>query len=67
MCWPIKKIDRYLVGDHLLLLFEDQLTMKYQIQEMLRIEKVFEASGINDELEAYNPLIPNGDNWKCTC
>jgi len=61
-----KKNRQVLVGNHLLLLFEDQLTLKYQIQEMLRIEKVFEASGINDELEAYNPLIPNGDNWKCT-
>ena len=48
------------------LIFEDELTLRYQIQEMLRIEKVFEAEGIQDELDAYNPLIPDGDNWKCT-
>jgi hypothetical protein len=48
------------------LIFEDELTLRYQIQEMLRIEKVFEADGIQDELDAYNPLIPDGDNWKCT-
>ena len=61
-----KKNRQVLVGDHLLLLFEDQLNIKYQIQEMLRIEKVFESAGILEELEAYNPLIPTGDNWKCT-
>ena len=49
-----------------MLIFEDQLTIKYQIQEMLRIEKIFEAAGIQEELDAYNPLIPDGDNWKCT-
>ena len=48
------------------LLFEDSMTLKYQIQEMLRIEKVFEVAGIQDELDAYNPLIPDGDNWKAT-
>ena len=48
------------------LIFEDELTLRYQIQEMLRIEKVFEADGIQDELDAYNPLIPDGDNWKAT-
>lgn len=48
------------------LMFEDETTIRYQIQEMLRIEKVFEADGINDELEAYNPLIPDGNNWKAT-
>lgn len=48
------------------LIFEDEMTLRYQIQEMLRIEKVFEADGIQDELDAYNPLIPDGDNWKCT-
>lgn len=61
-----KKNRQVLLGDHILLLFEDQLTIKYQIQEMLRIEKVFEAAGIQEELDAYNPLIPDGDNWKCT-
>ena len=48
------------------LYFEDRLTLLYQIQEMLRIEKVFESDGINDELEAYNPLIPDGRNFKAT-
>jgi len=42
------------------------LTVQYQIQEMLRIEKIFEADAIQDELDAYNPLIPDGENWKCT-
>jgi len=48
------------------LYFEDELTIRYQIQEMLRIEKVFEAEGIQDELDAYNPLIPDGTNFKAT-
>jgi hypothetical protein len=48
------------------LIFEDELTIRYQIQEMLRIEKVFEAAGIQEELDAYNPLIPDGSNWKAT-
>jgi hypothetical protein len=61
-----KKIRRILLGDHILLVFEDITTIRYQIQEMLRIEKVFEAAGIEEELQAYNPLIPDGDNWKCT-
>ena len=61
-----KQNRRVRIGDHLLLIFEDQLTIKYQIQEMLRIEKIFEAAGIQEELDAYNPLIPDGDNWKCT-
>lgn len=55
-----------LLGDHVLLAFEDRVTVKYQIQEMLRIEKVFEAAAIQEELDAYNPLIPDGDNWKCS-
>jgi len=61
-----KKTRQVPLGEHARLYFEDQLTIKYQIQEMLRIEKVFEASGINEELEAYNPLIPDGHNWKAT-
>jgi hypothetical protein len=61
-----KKNRNVLIGGHVLLVFEDELTLKYQIQEMLRIEKVFEAAGIQDELDAYNPLIPDGDNWKCS-
>ena len=54
------------LGEHLRIYFEDRLTIQYQIQEMLRIEKVFEASGIQEELEAYNPLIPDGCNLKAT-
>jgi hypothetical protein len=46
--------------------FEDRLTVQYQVQEMLRIEKIFEPAGIDDELSAYNPLIPDGSNWKAT-
>jgi hypothetical protein len=54
------------VGEHLTLIFEDRLSIQYQVQEMLRIERIFEAAGINDELEAYNPLIPDGRNLKAT-
>jgi hypothetical protein len=54
------------LGAHLTLLFEDRLTVQYQVQEMLRIERTFEAAGIQDELEAYNPLIPDGTNLKAT-
>jgi len=61
-----KKNRRMQIGDHVALLFEDQLTMQYQVQEMLRIEKIFEAQGIEEELAAYNPLIPDGSNWKAT-
>jgi hypothetical protein len=61
------KQDRSLaLGDHLTLMFEDELTLRYQIQEMLRIEKIFEEDGINGELEAYNPLVPDGSNFKAT-
>src|SRR5210317_489951 len=61
-----KKTRQVPLGDHARLYFEDNLTIKYQIQEMLRIEKVFEAQGIHEELDAYNPLIPDGHNWKAT-
>jgi len=61
-----KKNRQVALGDHARLYFEDRLTIQYQIQEMLRIEKVFEAAGIEEELEAYNPLIPDGHNWKAT-
>jgi len=61
-----KKNRRVPLGDMAALYFEDRLTMQYQVQEMLRIEKIFEADGINEELEAYNPLIPDGTNWKAT-
>jgi hypothetical protein len=54
------------VGNHVRLLFEDQKTIQYQIQEMLRVEKIFEQQGIQDELDTYNPLIPDGSNWKAT-
>ena len=59
-----KKLRYIQLGENLRLLFEDRMTMQYQVQEMLRIEKIFEADGINDELEAYNPLIPDGENLK---
>lgn len=61
-----KKHRRVAVGPDLNLYFEDRLTIQYQIQEMLRIERIFEAAGIQDELDAYNPLIPDGANWKAT-
>lgn len=54
------------VGSHATLYFEDRLTIQYQIQEMLRIERIFEPAGIADELAAYNPLVPDGSNWKAT-
>jgi hypothetical protein len=54
------------IGAHVTLIFEDELTIRYQIQEMLRIEKTFEEQGIRDELDAYNPLIPDGTNLKAT-
>jgi len=61
------KRDRRLeLGTNATLYFEDRLTMQYQVQEMLRIERIFEASGIAEELDAYNPLIPDGNNWKAT-
>ncbi|MBY5920557.1 DUF3501 family protein [Ferrimonas balearica] len=54
------------LGEHLRLLFEDRMTIQYQVQEMLRIERVFEPDAIQEELDAYNPLIPDGHNWKAT-
>ena len=54
------------VGPHVTLQFEDELLIRYQIQEMLRIERIFEEEGIQGELDAYNPLIPDGGNWKAT-
>jgi hypothetical protein len=61
-----KKYRRVGIGSFLFLYFEDRLTIQYQIQEMLRIEKIFEADGIEEELETYNPLIPDGHNLKAT-
>jgi hypothetical protein len=61
-----KKPRAVRLGAHVTLLFEDELTIRYQIQEMLRVEKTFEEAGIQDELDAYNPLVPDGSNWKAT-
>ena len=61
------KRDRQVaIGPHATLYFEDRLTMQYQVQEMLRAERIFDPAGIQDELDAYNPLIPDGSNWKAT-
>src|SRR5919205_4251361 len=54
------------LGGHVTLQFEDELTIRYQVQEMLRIERIFEEEGIQGELDAYNPLVPDGTNWKAT-
>jgi Protein of unknown function (DUF3501) len=61
-----KKARSMHLGAHLKLVFEDRLSIQYQVQEMLRIERIFEATGIKDELDAYNPLIPDGKNLKAT-
>jgi hypothetical protein len=61
-----KKLRTVHLGDHVTLLFEDELTMRYQVQEMLRAEKIFEDEGIHEELAAYNPLVPDGHNFKAT-
>jgi hypothetical protein len=61
-----KKSRRVNIGPHLTLYFEDRLTIQYQVQEMLRIEKIFEADAIQEELDTYNPLIPDGSNLKAT-
>lgn len=61
-----KKIRNVQLGNHVSLLFEDELTLRYQVQEMLRIEKIFEDEGIQSELDAYNPLVPDGSNFKAT-
>src|SRR3970040_1689939 len=61
-----KKRRKVRLGEHVSLDFEDELTIRYQVQEMLRIERIFEEQGIQHELDAYNPLIPDGSNWKAT-
>ena len=61
-----KKARTLHLGDHVTLIFEDELTIRYQVQEMLRIEKIFEEAGIQEEIDAYNPLIPDGRNFKAT-
>ncbi len=61
-----KRNRRLPLGTNATLYFEDRITIQYQVQEMLRIERIFEAAGIKEELDAYNPLIPDGSNWKAT-
>ena len=61
-----KKNRKVHLGESVTLIFEDEMTMRYQVQEMLRAEKIFEEAGILDELAAYNPLVPDGSNWKAT-
>lgn len=61
-----KKNRQVALGANATLYFENELTMRYQIQEMLRVERIFEAAEIEEELESYNPLIPDGSNWKAT-
>jgi hypothetical protein len=61
-----KKNRRVYLGQNVTLIFEDELTIRYQIQEMLRAEKIFDEEGIQDELKAYVPLVPDGSNWKAT-
>jgi hypothetical protein len=61
-----KKNRSVYLGNHVTLLFEDEMTLRYQVQEMLRIEKIFEEEGIQSELDAYNPLCPEGSNFKAT-
>jgi hypothetical protein len=61
-----KRNRRLPLGTNATLYFEDRMTMQYQVQEMLRIERIFEPEGIQEELDAYNPLIPDGSNWKAT-
>ena len=61
-----KKRRTVRLGAHVTLQFEDELTIRYQVQEMLRIERIFEEEGIQHELDAYNPLVPDGGNWKAT-
>jgi hypothetical protein len=61
-----RKLRSVQLGEHLNLQFESETTIRYQIQEMLRIEKIFEEDGIQDEIDAYAPLVPEGRNWKAT-
>lgn len=61
-----RRLRSVALGEHMTLQFEDELTIRYQIQEMLRVEKIFEEDGILHEIEAYAPLVPDGTNWKAT-
>ena len=63
---PHRRLRTVSLGEHMTVQFEDETTIRYQIQEMLRVEKIFEEEGIQQELEAYNPLVPDGGNWKAT-
>jgi len=63
---PHRRLRSVALGEHINVQFEDERTIRYQIQEMLRIEKIFEPEGINQEIEAYAPLVPDGTNWKAT-
>jgi hypothetical protein len=63
---PHRRLRSVALGEHINVQFEDEKTIRYQIQEMLRIEKIFEPDGINQEIEAYAPLVPDGTNWKAT-
>ncbi|HET7865342.1 MAG TPA: DUF3501 family protein [Burkholderiaceae bacterium] len=63
---PHRRLRSVALGEHVTLQFEDETTIRYQIQEMLRIEKIFEEAGIQHEIDAYSPLIPDGSNWKAT-
>ena len=61
-----RKLRKVVLGEHFMIAFEDEQTIRYQIQEILRVEKVFDEAGIASELEAYNPMLPTGTNWKAT-
>lgn len=61
-----KKSRQVAIGPNATLYFEDRMVMQYQVQEMLRIERIFEKEAIQEELDAYNPMIPDGSNWKAT-
>src|SRR6516225_12067396 len=61
-----RRLRSVALGEHMTLQFEDERTIRYQIQEMLRVEKIFEEEGIAQEIEAYAPLVPDGTNWKAT-
>jgi len=63
---PHRRLRSVTLGEHITVQFEDEKTVRYQIQEMLRIEKIFEPDGIAHEIEAYSPLVPDGTNWKAT-
>lgn len=63
---PHRRLRTVSLGEHMTVQFEDETTIRYQVQEMLRVEKIFEEEGIQQELDAYNPLVPDGSNWKAT-